>query len=333
MEMASGWSEGVQRESLWLSGLLPYEEAAEVMERLGRVVISKGSVWRTTQTYGEELQKIEEEERIAAMIPPAQWHDPLSGEGAKRLGVSMDGGMIYILGEGWKELKVGSVFEVAVKAGVAPESGEPMDIPVAQAISYVAHLGGPTAFGALVWADARRRAWWRAGETAVIGDGAAWIWNLAALHFGESKQIVDWYHAKSHLVAAGRSLHGEEEEAQQRWLKSRERLLYQGHARRIGEELLMQAKIHPQVADALRTEAHYFLTHQRRMQYMTFREAGWVIGSGMAESGIKQYKTRFCGSGMRWSRKGAERLISVRSAILSGRFDQRWEQIRTLPLN
>ncbi len=333
MEMASGWSEGVQRESLRLSGLLPYKEAAAVMERLGQVVISKGSLWRSAQTYGEALQKIEEEERIAAMVPPAQWRSASTEDAGKRLGVSMDGGMIYVLGEGWKEMKVGSVFEVTVKPGISLESGEPMDVPVAQALSYVGHLGGPAAFGALVWSDARRREWWRAGETAVVGDGAAWIWNLAALHFGESKQIVDWYHAKSHLVAAGRSLHGEEGEALQRWLKSRERLLYQGHARRIGEDLLTQAKIHPQAADVLKTEANYFLKHQRRMQYMAFREEGWVIGSGMVESGIKQYKTRFCGPGMRWSREGAERLISVRSAILSGRFDQRWEQIRTLPPN
>jgi len=331
--MLCGWSEGVERESLRLSGLLPYEEVAAVMERLGQVHISRASVWRGTQAYGEKLQKSEEKERTAAMVPPAQWHSVMTEERGLHMGVSMDGGMVYILGEGWKELKVGSVFEVAFKPGVALESKEAMAVPVAQTISYVAHLGGPTAFGALLWSDARRRDWWRAGETAVIGDGAAWIWNLAALHFGESRQIVDWYHAKSHLVTAGHSLYGTEGEALSRWLKTRERLLYQGHARRIGEELLAQAKANPHIADALRTEANYFLKHQRRMQYMAFREEGWVIGSGMVESGIKQYKSRFCGPGMRWSRAGAERLIPVRSAILSGRFDQRWKQIRTSPPN
>ena len=333
MEMTGGWSDGVERESVRLSGLLPYEEVAVVMARLGQVHLSKTSVWREAQEYGRKFQALEEQERISAMVPPAQWHTTMTGVEPVRKGVSMDGGMVYILGEGWKELKVGSVFEVDRHPGVDRESKEAVALPNAKAISYVAHLGGPTAFGAMVWAEARRRDWWQAAETQVVADGASWIWNLTALHFGESVQIVDWYHAKSHLVAAARALYGKEEVAMQRWLKTQERLLYQGHARRIGEALLTEAQKRPQIANDLRSEAHYFLKHQRRMQYMAFREEGWVIGSGMVESGIKQYKTRFCGPGMRWSRAGAERLIPVRTAILNGRFDHRWEQIRNLPPN
>ena len=30
------------------------------------------------------------------------------------MGVAMDGGMIHILGEGWKELKIGCIFDVEV---------------------------------------------------------------------------------------------------------------------------------------------------------------------------------------------------------------------------
>ena len=333
MEMTGGWSDGVERASVRLSGLLPYEEVVDVMERLGQVHLSKTSVWREVQEYGKKFQTLEEQERIAAMIPPAQWYMTATGVETVPKGVSMDGGMVYILGEGWKELKVGSVFEVGMQPGVDRESQEAVAMPIAESISYVAHLGGAGAFGSMVWAEARRRDWWQASETQVVGDGATWIWNLTTLHFGESVQIVDWYHAKSHLVAAAQALHGVEEEAMQRWLKTQERLLYQGHARRIGEALLAEAKKHPQIADELRAEARYFLKHQRRMQYMAFREEGWVIGSGMVESGVKQYKTRFSGPGMRWSRAGAERLIAVRSAILSRRFDQRWEQIRNLPPN
>jgi hypothetical protein len=45
----------------------------------------------------------------------------------------------------------------------------------------------------------------------------------------------------------------------------------------------------------------------------------------MVESGGKQYKARFCGAGMRWSRKGAERLLPIRTAYLSKRFDKMWQ--------
>ena len=67
------------------------------------------------------------------------------------------------------------------------------------------------------------------------------------------------------------------------------------------------------------------------MQYLEQRENLWLIGSGMIESGAKQYKDRFTGPGMRWSRSGAEHLLPIRSAIMSDRFDRLWQQARNSP--
>ncbi len=86
-------------------------------------------------------------------------------------------------------------------------------------------------------------------------------------------------------------------------------------------------------AGTLRTETGYLETHQRRMQYLETREDVLPIGSGMVESGIKQFRTRFTGPGVRWSRMGAERLLPVRAAILSRRFDAMWTAVYTSPQN
>jgi hypothetical protein len=69
------------------------------------------------------------------------------------------------------------------------------------------------------------------------------------------------------------------------------------------------------------------------MNYLEMRSEGYPIGSGMVESAAKQYKARFCGAGMRWSRKGAERLLPVRTAILSSRFDKMWRSAYLSPPN
>ena len=45
-------------------------------------------------------------------------------------------------------------------------------------------------------------------EVVVLGDGAAWIWNLAAEHVGQRTEIVDWYHASEHLWTLGKALFG-----------------------------------------------------------------------------------------------------------------------------
>jgi len=55
--------------------------------------------------------------------------------------------------------------------------------------------------------------------------------------------------------------------------------------------------------------------------------------SGMVESAAKQFKARFAGPGMRWSRTGAEYLIPVRAAIMSGRFEELWREAYNSPPN
>lgn len=49
------------------------------------------------------------------------------------------------------------------------------------------------------------------------------------------------------------------------------------------------------------------------------------------ESGVRRLKGCFTGPGMRWSRPGAERLLSVRTAIMSGRLDAPWQRPTTRP--
>jgi len=67
------------------------------------------------------------------------------------------------------------------------------------------------------------------------------------------------------------------------------------------------------------------------MNYIEMREEGWPIGSGVVESGAKQFKARFSGPGMRWSRTGAENLLPIRAAVLSRRFDHTWAANKNLP--
>jgi len=170
-------------------------------------------------------------------------------------------------------------------------------------------------------------------DTQVVGDGALWIWNLARDHFYDSRQTVDWYHATEHLAVAAKLLYGEGSAAAQRWYKRAKTTLYQGHPEWIVLELREAAENHPQVADELLTQAGYFDKNKRRMRYLDLREEGYVIGSGMVESGCKRFKARFCGSGMRWSREGIERLIPIRAAIMGDCFDAVWQEVYNSPQN
>jgi hypothetical protein len=322
-------SEGVLKLAVWVSGLVSYDRAAEVLERVGHLPISDSSIWRAVQQWGQRMEAAAEHApRVTERCTDLQ--EVVS---ERRMGGSMDGGMVHVRGEGWKELKVGAIFEVHPSEAVDVRSGEAVERGRAVEISYSAHLGGPVPFGEHLYAEACRRGWERAKETVILADGAAWIWNQASTHFYDSRQVVDWYHATEHLGHAATLLYESDMARARPWLERWKTALYQGHADRVAEELMRQATARPKIATELEKEAAYFRHNQHRMYYMQMREDGWPIGSGTVESGCKQYKQRLTGPGMRWSRAGAERILPIRTAIMSGHFDQLWTHAYNSPPN
>ena len=321
---------------VWLSGTEDsFVEAEKVFRRIGHLVISDSSIWRRKEVWGERFRELEERRREKAntLTSANRFRERVMGA-EQRKGVSMDGTMVHIRGEGWKELKVGCSFDIAVLPTLRRERQEWQETAHAVNNQYVAYLGGPQVFGQLLWAEARRGGWEWARDKQVVGDGAAWVWNVTQDHFYDARQVVDWYHALEHLSDMAVLLHGEGTPAAKRWYRSAQTSLYQGHGGGIALELRAAAVDHPEgVAKELQREAGYLEKHKRRMQYMEMREEGYVIGSGMVESGGKQFKSRFCGPGMRWSRQGIERLIPIRAAIMSNRFDATWQAACNSPPN
>jgi hypothetical protein len=117
-------------------------------------------------------------------------------------------------------------------------------------------------------------------------------------------------------------LYPHDEEQSRRWYASAQTTLYQAGAWAIAAQL---------EAANLPDHARYFRVHQRRMQYQAFYEEGYPIGSGTVESGIKQFKTRLAGPGMRWSRPAAQHMLTIRAAVLDHSFDQLWSKVACLP--
>jgi hypothetical protein len=170
----------VSRLAVWLSGLVPFAQAAEILEQVGQITCSRGTVWEQTKQWGEQFQAVEAKaQNLAGVVDMKNGVVPGEMQGNKRMGVSMDGGMINIRTEGWKETKIGCVFEVETGLERDEQTGEEVEAGCATHLTYVAHLGEPETFGQKVWAEAKQRGWTRAADTQVVADGAVWIWNLA----------------------------------------------------------------------------------------------------------------------------------------------------------
>jgi len=299
---------------IWLSGAVySFREAEEVFARVGHLHVSASSIWRRKEAWGAQFKRVEEAERQKAntLASANSFRERVLGSD-KRMGVSMDGTTVHILGEKGRELKVGCCFDIDVFPTWNKETQEWEDLAHAVNNSYVAHLGKPEPLGELLWTEAKQRGWERAKDRQAIADAASWIWtNVVPQHFYDARQAVDWYHATEHLSNVAKWMHGEETPATKKWYKKAQVQLYQGHAQQIANELREIAATCPEHTEDLKREANFFENNKRRMQYFELREDGFVIGSGMVESACKQYKARFCGPGMRWSRKGIEQLIKV----------------------
>lgn len=313
----SVYSGQMSRQMVWLSALLPYEQCEAVFDYIGERVIPASSIWRQTQRYGACLESYVEHQRAQVSVERICLPD-VTHDHDQRKAVTMDGGMVNIRGEGWRELKVGAVFDVEMRLERNPQTHELDEMAHGVNVHYTAVLGSKEDFTPALWALAVQHDLPTARERAVVGDGALWVWNVAEDVCPDGRQIVDWFHAVQHLAEAATALYPDDSDSHQRtrWLKTYKDHLYMGRIHKI------IAALHQRGRDDLAT---YFERHQRRMQYLEFREEGFPIGSGTVESGVKQFKQRLTGTGMRWNPDNANRMLILRAAVLGDDFDVLWQ--------
>jgi hypothetical protein len=214
-----------------------------------------------------------------------------------------------------REVKLGCVFlQTEVDAQGHPIRKE-------QSTSYVGSFEGAAEFGLLLRQEARRRGLGRALKVVFIGDGAAWVWEVARVNFPGAILILDFYHALQHVHGLIEALWGPEAAEAHKTSKRWKNWLLKDKV----HQILSQAR--EQLASALDTERAqseigYLENNLARMSYGTFRKAGYFIGSGVVEAGCKTVvgKRMKC-SGMFWSEEGGQGILDLRCAFLSDRLD------------
>jgi hypothetical protein len=171
--------------------------------------------------------------------------------------------------------------------------------------------------------EAQRRGFDQASRRVMLGDGAAWIWNLADDLFPGAIQIVDLFHAKQHLSDVAKVIYGPGTDLAQQWARFRHDELDAGRLRALCHALRPHVALHPDV----RRCWDYVTHHRRRMRYPTFRAQGLCVSSGVVEAGCKgAIGTRLKRPGMHWTVAGADAIIALRCCRLSGRFEDFWER-------
>lgn len=193
-----------------------------------------------------------------------------------------------------------------------------------ESTTYVSSFQSIDEFGPCLRQEAIRRGLASAGQVVLLIDGAAGLENMGRLNFKDSVQIVDFYHAMEHagkvLDALIGKQHPDYKKQQRRWAKR----LLKDKVEQLIQEARQEAAGKPQ-APAVEEALGYFLRNISRMQYGSFRAAGYFIGSGVVEAGCKTVIGGRCKqSGMFWSEPGAQNILALRCIHSSRRLEEFW---------
>jgi hypothetical protein len=156
---------------------------------------------------------------------------------------------------------------------------------------------------------------------AFLSDGAIWLEKLRRKLFPNSIGIIDLYHARQHLHKLVDSLCFYRIHTRVAFYEECSSLLDLGKIDQMVD--LISQKVTKSNKDKVEKQLAYFTGNKEKMQYGLFRAAGLFIGSGVVESACKTIvENRLNGSGMRWTKKNAANVITLRCAIYSGMYNR-----------
>ena len=171
-----------------------------------------------------------------------------------------------------------------------------------------------------------RRGMATAKNIVLLVDGANGLKNMGKQNFKGCVQIVDFFHAMEHAGLVLEELIGKDQPDYKRRLRCWAKRLLKDKVQALIKETRKECA-GKACAAAVEKALHYFVTNVSRMQYGTFRAAGYFIGSGVVEAGCKTVIGGRCKqSGMFWSEPGAENILALRCIHSSRRLDKFWKE-------
>ena len=163
----------------------------------------------------------------------------------------------------------------------------------------------------------------KAKSVQFLGDGAPWIWNRACpmlLQLGVKKENIietlDYYHASEHIHEMKVYF---DEDKQGAYFDKVKDALWQGDFSQM-TQLIQKGITGVNLKEF--TPFKYFEKQRNRIDYQALRSQNRPCGSGIIESGIRRIiNLRFKSPSSFWFPENVEKLIFMRAAALSGRWE------------
>jgi hypothetical protein len=190
----------------------------------------------------------------------------------------------------------------------------------------VAGRDKPERFGLSLWNLAVQCGMLRVPEVIFISDGGCWCNTVAEMYFKDATRILDWYHLSEHIWEIARLLYPNDEKSTTRWAKTCLSHLHDSSGIGLLRHLTHSRKLRPVNEQAILDKLIGYVQPRLAItDYVDYRAAGYVIGSGMMEATCKQLVSqRLKGTGMQWSEQGALAMTALVAHRLNGTWDRFW---------
>jgi hypothetical protein len=313
----------------YVAQMIPsFGNAKDLLSTLLNIDISISHIQKIAEDTG---RKVHEQQMAAAN---AAYDEPEKAIPYLPTGTNKDG-ILYIMADGsavntrvqddngstWKEMKLGMVFsDKDIR-----KQNEHVYIDKKE---YVAYLGSVDEFKKTLFEAAVRAGYGNISRVVIIGDGAKWIWNMCEELFPDAVCILDLFHMKENIYDYAKALFPGDEKSYTKWAKTVSYYIETDQT----EKALKKIGKHPLPASAEKNTvnlAGYISNNSDRINYLSYKNQGFYVGSGMVESGNKVVvQKRLKQAGMRWGKDGAQFIVSLRAKYESNR----WDDVRELLL-
>jgi hypothetical protein len=185
---------------------------------------------------------------------------------------------------------------------------------------YTSFIGGVDDFKQLLFACAVRNGYGTYKKTIILSDGAAWIHNMAGEIFPDALCILDFFHMSENVYTFAKCLFKMDPGKYVPWAEDISASLKNSEYNKVLAEL-KQYKEKPLSGTV--NLYHYIQSNTDRIDYKSYKDQGYFIGSGAIESANKTVlQRRLKQAGMRWNTTTAQYLLTLRTKQESGLWEK-----------
>ena len=296
--------------------LASFAEASQrTLKTMSGLKVSESTVERTTEAAGQRVRQL----RAAGQTqgPSRSWSWQRDAAGQSCAYVSLDHTGVRQQGPGGSRAD-GKMVPVAMVYN--PRSDHDPRKPQPRQVRYVSGFYELDDVGRHLRREAEAVGLMQADRQIALSDGGSGLEDVLKKFFPRATCILDFYHAKEHLVELAQALYPQHEDARKAWLNAWcPRLKHEG-GKAVLESLQSMdlSECSAAVREVHRQQVTYFRNHCHRMDYPTYLTNGWQIGSGPVESACKTVVgNRLKGGGMRWGQPGSDAVAQLRAVYLS----------------